>query len=522
MPNTLGRSHRALLRQCLLLAPVLCVMACGGGGGESDPPPATAHKVKGSITGLLGSGFILEMNHGNDLAVPANATSFEFTTLIGHGEKYDVKVRANPTGQTCGVTNPTGTAQADVTNIVVGCGNIRTQKVLAGAGPNGSISPKGSVTVNYQSNIEFVATPDPGYVVDRWIVQGGTFMTSATKQRLWNVTEDMGINVFFRPALLTASVSVLRLSVNDVATNAALTGTPRTVVITNSSLTTTATNVSVSAPKLPAGTTLSSSTCGPTLVPGATCSITVTPGSVASSAPDATGTPVLCTTGWAALPDALTVSANEGPPVSVGVIVLGYGCAYQGGFVFAIDDTTPPTSSIGGKVASYEDQKGNVSSGDRAIWSSDGYGSTSDHVDYQLVGVARDSVSPCVGADDGACNTATILAHYSAASYRRELFAAGLCERMNTTTNQAGVLGWYLPAHCEANNCAAGRQSMQTNLVDYKNLNLLSGLYWTSTEAAGSATTQAHGAMFAPGASPAAPSNKNELAQVRCVRALSD
>jgi hypothetical protein len=505
MSTPLRRSHRALLRQCLLLAPALCLMACGG--GKSDPPPPTDHKVSGSVSGLTGSGLILEMNRANYTPVAPGAASFEFATRIGHGASYQVGIRAQPTGQACSVSNIIGTAQADVTNIKVACQDLPTRTVLAGAGPNGSISPNGSVRVFYQGNVEFVATPAPGYVVDRWIVEGGTAGTGGTKLKVWNVTDDMGVLVQFRPAVLTASVPVLALSVNDVATNAALTGTPRTVVITNSSLTTTATNVAVSAPNLPPGTTVSSSTCGPTLVPGASCSITVTPGSTTTS---------FC------LPAKLTVSANEGTPLSVDVVVLGYGCVYQGGYVFAIDDTTPATSSVGGKVAATRDQVENVTSGDRAIWSSDGYGSTSDHVDYQLVGVARDSVSPCVGADDGACNTATILAHYSAASYRRELFAAGLCERMNTTTNQAGVLGWYLPAHCEANNCAAGRQSMQTNLVDYKNLNLLSGLYWTSTEAAGSATTQAHGAMFAPGASPAAPSNKNELAQVRCVRALSD
>jgi hypothetical protein len=221
------------------------------------------------------------------------------------------------------------------------------------------------------------------------------------------------------------------------------------------------------------------------------------------------------------------VSANEGTPLSVDVVVLGYGCVYQGGYVFAIDDTTPATSSVGGKVAATRDQVENVTSGDRAIWSSDGYSSISENVDYQLVGVARDSVSPCVGADDGACDTATILAHYPAASYRRELFAAGRCERLNTTTSSMWAstivqVGWYLPAHCEANNCGAGRQSMQANLVDYKNQNLLSGRYWTSTEAAGTPTTHAHTAMFAPGASAPAPSDKKELAHVRCVRALSD
>jgi hypothetical protein len=161
------------------------------------------------------------------------------------------------------------------------------------------------------------------------------------------------------------------------------------------------------------------------------------------------------------------------------------------------------------------------------VWASDGRGFSSIFVDYQLVGVGRDSTSPCVGANDGECNSTTILTHYPPRPYRRELFAAGLCERKNKFAyggfggaSNGGQWNWYLPAHCEANVCGPGQQSIQANLVD--RLNVISGRYWTSTEAADTPTTDAFAATFAPGSVVTSASNKSEQAGVRCVRKLTD
>lgn len=529
MIYSLGRSAGALLGRCLVLAVMLSLTACGGDDSEpqalafqpqtqSSTTPTT-HRVSGSVEGVTADGLILRLNQANDLAIPANASSFEFTTQIAHNETYQVTIRVEPAELLCGIANATGTAAADVTNIRVTCAPPKTYKILAGAGPGGSISPSGTVAVVAGESIEFVATPNPGYVVDKWILNGGSGSSSPfeTKARFYNVSEDQGVLVTFRPAVLMANVRNLALSVNDVATNAALTGNARNIVIKNISSTTTATNLSVSAPSLPAGTAVSSSTCGPSLAPGATCSITITPGSTATSS---------CTTGYAAIPDKITVSANEDVPLSLGVVVLGYGCIYQAGYVFAIDDTTPLTASVGAKALATTDQVSAYPNG--VVWASNGSGFTSSYVDYQLVGVGRNSTSPCVGAEDGECNSTTILTHYPPRLYRRELFAAGLCERKNKVgyggsgASTGGQWNWYLPSHCEANVCGPGQQSIQANLVDYHNLNLLSGRYWTSTESADTPTTDAFAAMFAPGSVVSSASNKNEQAGVRCIRKLTD
>ena len=78
------------------------------------------YSVGGTISGLSGT-VVLENNGGNDLSTSANGT-FTFSTLLAQGAAYNVTVKTNPSGQTCSVTNPSGTvATANVTNVSVTC-----------------------------------------------------------------------------------------------------------------------------------------------------------------------------------------------------------------------------------------------------------------------------------------------------------------------------------------------------------------------------------------------------------------
>ena len=74
------------------------------------------HAVGGTIAGLTGTA-VLENNAGNDLSTSTNG-AFTFSTALAQGAAYNVTVKTNPTGQTCTVTNPSGTVgTADVTNV---------------------------------------------------------------------------------------------------------------------------------------------------------------------------------------------------------------------------------------------------------------------------------------------------------------------------------------------------------------------------------------------------------------------
>ena len=107
---------------------VLTVAACSGGGGITlpkipIPPPPSTFTVGGSVSGLAGSGLVLQDNGGNDLPVAASG-NFVFSTALASGAAFNVTVKTQPLSptQTCVVANATGTVgSANVTNVAVTC-----------------------------------------------------------------------------------------------------------------------------------------------------------------------------------------------------------------------------------------------------------------------------------------------------------------------------------------------------------------------------------------------------------------
>ena len=77
--------------------------------------------IRGTVSGLTGSGLVLQNNGGNDLPISANG-QFSFANRLIDGATYSVVVRTQPSGQNCIVRNSTGTiSSADATNIEVAC-----------------------------------------------------------------------------------------------------------------------------------------------------------------------------------------------------------------------------------------------------------------------------------------------------------------------------------------------------------------------------------------------------------------
>jgi hypothetical protein len=95
--------------------------------------------IRGTVSGLSGSGLVLQNNGGNDLPLAGDGP-FSFANKLIDGATYAVVVRTQPSGQNCVVRNSTGTIQgADATNLEVACtsngfsiGGVATG--LAGAG----------------------------------------------------------------------------------------------------------------------------------------------------------------------------------------------------------------------------------------------------------------------------------------------------------------------------------------------------------------------------------------------------
>lgn len=420
---------------------------------------AFRYTVGGTTSGLTDT-LVLQVNGADDLTQIADG-DFTFDTTIRDGETYEVTVLTQPLGQTCTVTNGSGTmGGANVTTVAVTC-----------------------------------------------------------------VSNDTTLSV---------SVSTLALSVNNTGLNTALTGTPRLITITNTGVVA-ASDVTYSpSPALPSGTTISPASCGAIAAFDA-CVLTITPGATPSAASgDTSPTPIT-----------LSISGANTNTLTPTVTVVTYGSVYQGGYVYAVDDTTPNTGSIGGKVAALTDQSAGL------IWSSDGSGAVSYvailGIDDLSTPLSPSPTSPsyppgtptyvaCNGNSDGACNTSNIVSYYNfnrasggPAPTPLDQYAAALC-----TATISGERDWYLPAICEegydeigggANGCGTQAsptiQNMLSNLFD-AGVGGLSGEYWSSTEWSGDATLYAWSQTFDIGNILQNTFDKSyNTIRVRCSRALT-
>ncbi|WP_419421528.1 hypothetical protein ACNVED_16590 (plasmid) [Legionella sp. D16C41] len=427
--------------------------------------PAAAYTLGGVVFGLSGR-IVLQDNGGDNLTINSNG-SFTFTTPVAQGAPYNVTVATQPVGQTCTVTNGSGTmGGANVTNVSVNC------------------------------------------------VTNTTTLSTSISQLALSVTGLTEYGVSGNPASGLARL----ITISNTGSNTAL-------------------NLAVNTPTWPAGTS-STTTCTNTLPAGSSCTITIIPGATATS--DGTNP---CSSGTAPIPGAIQISADNAATVLTHVVILNYGCIYQGGYVFALDDTTPDTGSVGGKVVTTADQAAAYPNG--IIWSSNGNGGSSADVAFDSIyGISQLSTpsSPnpssgqvagqtaCYGATDGVCDTNNIYVYYqnnaTNAPINLSYYAAGLCKQMI-----ANYSDWYLPAICEMgyrinNGCGTSSvptlQNIQSSLIDRSGFSAPAGRYWSSTEI--STPQQNYGAwyqLFASSGSSQVPDFKDGPFGVRCSRALT-
>jgi hypothetical protein len=73
-------------------------------------------------------------------------------------------------------------------------------QITASAGPNGSISPSGTISLYEGDSQQFTATPASGYVVDSWTVDGSVVQSGGTTYTLSDITTDHAVYVSFKVA----------------------------------------------------------------------------------------------------------------------------------------------------------------------------------------------------------------------------------------------------------------------------------------------------------------------------------
>lgn len=115
-----------MLKKAKLISVVaisVVLTACGGGSGGSSSSTPTQYTISGTVTGLSDFKSLTLQNNGtSDLLISAKG-SFSFANPISSGSAYSVSVSSQPIGMQCVVSNASGNATANVTNITVTCSN---------------------------------------------------------------------------------------------------------------------------------------------------------------------------------------------------------------------------------------------------------------------------------------------------------------------------------------------------------------------------------------------------------------
>jgi uncharacterized protein YkwD len=116
------------------------------------------------------------------------------------------------------------------------CPVIDTYAITATAGPGGSISPEGSISINQGSDITFSLTPDPGYSVAEVLVDGGP-VNIATSYTFSNVGRNHTIDVNFAvnqsPPTADAGSPQIVLEGETVALDASRSFDPHDAIVTH-------------------------------------------------------------------------------------------------------------------------------------------------------------------------------------------------------------------------------------------------------------------------------------------------
>jgi hypothetical protein len=137
-----------------LLAAAVALAACSGLPQSSTSTggtgTGTGFTIGGTVTGLSGTGLVLQDNGGDNLSV-AKSGPFVFPTSVTGA--YAVTIKTQPTNptQSCVITSGSGTATANVTSVAIACTTAAANATI-GVTVTGLPSTPGSTPLVLQNN----------------------------------------------------------------------------------------------------------------------------------------------------------------------------------------------------------------------------------------------------------------------------------------------------------------------------------------------------------------------------------
>jgi hypothetical protein len=142
---------------------------------------ANQFTVSGTVTGLAGTGLVLQLNGGNEVTVAKGATTFAFPTFLAANAPYDVTVKSGTLvkdlSQECVVTDGKGTiTNVSVDKVKVTC----TTKQFKVVGTVSDLAPGNELglTLNRSSNVKVLA--NGSFTFAQNVASGSPFEISVT------------------------------------------------------------------------------------------------------------------------------------------------------------------------------------------------------------------------------------------------------------------------------------------------------------------------------------------------------
>lgn len=189
------------------LALSLALAGCGGGSSSSTPapstpttpppstptPPTATHTVYAAISGLASGASITLRNNTSDTLTESVDGTYAFSQKIAEGASYQVVVQTPPAGQTCTVTNGSGTMGTSDVTADVSCTTTPTHTVggnLTGLALNETldVSLNNASPVKLSANGVFTLTPA--------VAEGASYAVTITTQptgQLCSITNGTGV-----------------------------------------------------------------------------------------------------------------------------------------------------------------------------------------------------------------------------------------------------------------------------------------------------------------------------------------
>jgi uncharacterized repeat protein (TIGR03803 family) len=153
-----------LHRLILALATVSCVTLLYGCGGGAQ----NTYTVSAKVSGLSGSGLILQLGGGSDVAVMADG-SYTFATPLTSGTSYQVSAKTQPSSpqQTCSVVNGSGTISAGNVTATITCVTVShsvsvTVSGLSGTGLALQLNGGNNLLITANGTVAFAASINSG------------------------------------------------------------------------------------------------------------------------------------------------------------------------------------------------------------------------------------------------------------------------------------------------------------------------------------------------------------------------